>query len=290
MSDFEDWVALDIRRFVLEDEDNRMTGVDDSPFFDEPLVGFASGEDPIFKELKDIIGDFHLTPEEVMTGHCNKIGRHAPGVNDIGVISFVLPISEATRKENASMKDGPSERWSHTRLFGERFNKRLQRHLVSILEERGQIAVAPELAETFTTVDDERVGKASTWSQRHVAFACGLGTFGLSDGLITARGKAHRIGSVVVDIPLRSPERKRDIHAACIYFQNGGCKVCSTRCPVNAISEEGHDKVKCSDFVYGQADCIRDRYGIEIFGCGLCQTGVPCEHIDPVAEKEVQDR
>lgn len=286
MNGFEEWVASEIRRFVLEDEDNRMTGVDCSPFFDEPLVGFASGGDPIFMELKKIIGDFHRTPQEVMASYCKNIGRNAPGANGVGVISFVLPISEATRRENASMKDGPSERWSHTRLFGEMFNKCLQRHLVSLLESRGYVAVAPEQSKAFRTVDDARVGKASNWSQRHVAFACGLGTFGLSDGLITARGKAHRIGSVIVNFPFRSPERQRDIHAACIYFNNGGCKVCAKRCPVNAISEKGHDKVKCSEFVYGQADMIRERYGIEIYGCGLCQTGVPCEHIDPVSEGE----
>lgn len=286
MDGFEKWVTSEIRRFVLEDEDNRMTGVDNSPFFDEPLVGFASGGDPIFMEFKEIIGDFHRTPQEVMASYCENIGRNAPGANEIGVISFVLPISEATREENASMKDGPSERWSHTRLFGEMFNKRLQRHLASMLEERGNLAVAPELDEHFTTVDDERVGKASTWSQRHVAFACGLGTFGLSDGLITSRGKAHRLGSVVVEMPLKSPKRQKDIHAACIYYLNRGCKVCAKRCPVGAISEDGHNKVKCSEFVFGQADMIRERYGIEIYGCGLCQTGVPCEHIDPVREGE----
>jgi epoxyqueuosine reductase len=286
MSDFEEWVVSEIRRLVLKDEENRMTGVDNSPFFDEPLVGFTSGEDPIFRELKGIIGDFHLTPEEVMTSHCEKIGIDPPKANEIGVISFVLPISEATRRENASMKAGPSERWSHTRLFGERFNKSLQRHLVSLLEDNGHLAVAPEQTENFKIVEDERVGKASSWSQRHVAFACGLGTFGLSDGLITARGKAHRIGSVVVDMPLESPGRGEDIHAGCIYFQNDGCKVCAKRCPVDAISEDGHDKVKCSEFVFGQADMIMERYGIDIYGCGLCQTGVPCEHIDPVKEGE----
>ena len=89
-----------------------------------------------------------------------------------------------------------------------------------------------------------------------------------------------------MDVPLNSPERQGNIHAGCLYFKDGGCKVCVKRCPVDAISEKGHDKVKCSDFVFGQADMIRERYGIEIYGCGLCQTGVPCEHIDPVAKRE----
>lgn len=287
MEDFEISIANEIRRFVIEDEGNRMTGVDDSAFFDEPLVGFAPGDDPLFTVLKAVIGDFHLTPHEVMAHYCHSLGRYAPEANEISVISFILPIIEATRKENASMTDGPSERWSHTRLFGEAFNKRLQSHLVSFLEEEGHVAIAPELSDQFRTLDDERVGKASTWSQRHIAFVCGLGTFGLSDGLITAKGKAHRIGSIVVDQSVNLGEgSEEDIHAGCIYYQEGGCKVCAERCPVGAITEEGHDKERCSDFVFSQAEMIRDKYGIDIYGCGLCQTGVPCEHIDPVRKRK----
>jgi hypothetical protein len=35
---------------------------------------------------------------------------------------------------------------------------------------------------------------ASSWSERHAAHAAGLGTFGLCDGLITAKGKAMQGG------------------------------------------------------------------------------------------------
>ena len=35
----------------------------------------------------------------------------------------------------------------------------------------------------------EKYAYASTWSERHAAYAAGLGTFGLSDGLITAAGQ-----------------------------------------------------------------------------------------------------
>ena len=50
---------------------------------------------------------------------------------------------------------------------------------------------------------------ASTWSERHVAYVSGLGTFGLSGGLITAKGQAVRLGSV--DSPGPYPVHTSDI-------------------------------------------------------------------------------
>ena len=111
-----------------------------------------------------------------------------------------------------------------------------------------------------------RVGLASKWSERHAAYACGLGAFGLSDGLITAKGKAIRVGSVVTDLLLR-PSEKVYPHsqANCLYYFNSTCKACATRCPAGAITAKGHDKDKCQEYAYGVA--FRDRkqeYGVKI--------------------------
>jgi ferredoxin len=283
-SGFEQWIGEEIRRFVREDPGNRLERLDGSPIFQEPLVGFAAGDDPIFRRLKQVIGEFHLTPAEVMGAIARERGLSVPAAEGIGVISYVLPISRETRKENALMKDRPSERWAHTRLFGEEFNRKLQAHLVSVLEEKGHLAVAPELEQSlFRMLVDEEVGWASTWSQRHVAFSAGLGTFGLSDALITAAGKGHRVGSVVVDRALDSPLRTEDVYRDCLSHQELGCRNCIKRCPADAISEAGHDKARCMEFVMKQMPVIKEEYGIDIYGCGLCQTGVPCAEGIPQA-------
>jgi len=286
----EEWILNEIVRLARESDGNRMLELDGSIIFEEPLVGFCPGDDPFFEELKTIIGEFHLTPIEIMERCCAAEGIPIPDRSEVGVISYVLPIAGPTRYENAMMRDFPSERWSHTRLFGEMFNRSLQENVVSSLRENGMTAFAPELEEHFSIIQDEDVGWASTWSQRHVAFACGLGTFGISDGLITAKGKAHRLGSVVVNMSFLPPERPDDIHAGCLFFQNGGCMACAKRCPVGAITENGHDKQKCSDFVCCETPKgIRERYGIEEYAYGLCQTGVPCEHCDPVKREAVDE-
>ena len=279
---FREWISGEIERFVREDPGNRLERLDGSPIFQPPLVGFVSGSDPIFRKIKEVVGEFYMTPLEAVEKIAAGRGVTAPPEDRIGVVSFILPISNETRRENAKMKDTPSERWAHTRLFGEQFNKKLQQHLVSVLEQKGYFAAAPEMEEKlFRMLVDEKVGWASTWSQRHVAFAADLGTFGLSDGLITRAGKAHRVGSVIVDQPLESPQRTDDIHRDCLFYRDASCKKCIERCPADAISEQGHDKQACAAFVLSQAGVIKERYGIDIYGCGLCQTGVSCERRIP---------
>jgi ferredoxin len=280
---FREWISEEIERFVREDPGNRLEQLDGSPIFQPPLVGFVSGSDPIFREIKEVIGEFYMTPLEAVEKIAEGRGVTAPPEDRIGIVSFILPISNETRRENAKMKDMPSERWAHTRLFGEQFNKKLQQHVVSVLEQKGYFAAAPEMEEkSFRVLVDEKVGWASTWSQRHVAFAANLGTFGLSDGLITRAGKAHRVGSVIVDQPLESPQRTDDIHRDCLFYRDESCKKCIERCPADAISEQGHDKQACAAFVLSQVGRIKERYGIDIYACGLCQTGVSCERRIPV--------
>jgi epoxyqueuosine reductase len=286
--EFKRLVTQEIERMVREDPANRLEKLDHSPMYQAPLVGFVSGTDPIFSRLKQVIGKFYLTPVEAITKYAERKGIEPPSANQVGVISYILPISQATRDENALMKDRPSARWANTRLFGQDFNNSLQVHLAEFLEDQGFIAVAPEQDKhLFKQLQDKTVGWASNWSHRHIAYAAGLGTFGLSDGLITPAGKAHRAGSVVVNFPLDSPSRPADIHQYCLFYQTGGCKVCIQRCPAGAISEKGHDKNRCGEYVFSQVPFIRERYGINIYACGLCQTGVPCERGIPT-EKDVK--
>jgi epoxyqueuosine reductase QueG len=144
----------------------------------------------------------------------------------------------------------------------------------------GTHAVAPELA-SFHKVDLK--GFTSSWSQRHVAYAAGLGTFGLSDGFITHRGIAMRCASVVTDVAIKAARRPfKDHYGACLFYQGGECGKCIQRCPAGAISEKGHDKKKCSDYLTYGREIVRQRGQeaeyIGLYpGCGLCQTKVPCE-------------
>ncbi|HMK51763.1 MAG TPA: epoxyqueuosine reductase [Thermodesulfobacteriota bacterium] len=280
----EKFIERVIARFVQENAANRRK-VDRGKYWETPLVGFASGEDPLFGRYKKIVGEFHFTPQEIFE---LTFGGRKPS-KDLSVISWVLPTSEDIRKSNRKETRYPSLLWAHARDFGEQFNVKLRDHLVSLLKKRGHKAVAPMNSPFWKRLRSPEVGIASNWSERHIAYACGLGAFGLSDGLITAKGKAMRLGSVVVDLRLKPSEKIYPHHKAnCLYYFNKTCKTCASRCPAGAITEKGHDKDKCFEYTYSVVgETKKTEYGVTIAGCGLCQTKVPCEfEIPKLIQKE----
>jgi epoxyqueuosine reductase len=247
--------------------------------FDEPLVGFVCGDDPVFEEYKSIIGPHHFTPEEIMAWQARLNGVEPPPAAALTVVAFIMPLTRATKQENALQPEWVSERWAQTRLNGEIFSQVIVRELVTELMGRGILAVAPDVTPMFGKKRYPGAGWASPWSHRHMAYAAGLGTFGMHDFLITEKGCAHRCGSFVVNLSLE-PDRKRpdDIHAHCLQYQGRECLACAKRCPVNAITREGaHDKEACYRRVASSLPYCNKNYHLFIYGCGLCATGVPCE-------------
>ena len=272
-----------IKNFINEGQQNRRTQLDHGNYWEEPLVGFASGIDPLFLEYKTLIGPFHLTPREVISAALKERGRPLlfTEIEQISVISWVLPASEDIRKSNRQENQFPSKLWAYTRDFGEACNSALKKHLITFLEDLGHVAVAPTLSPTFQFIRDEKVGWASPWSERHMAYACGLGTFSLNDGFITPKGMAMRLGSVVTLLKLTPSEKKyRDHRENCLQFRNGKCGKCIRRCPAGAITEKGHDKNRCYDYLRSDPlEAKSSEYGLKTppHSCGLCQTDVPCE-------------
>ena len=254
--------------------------------FDEPLIGFVRGDDPLLSEYKKIIGPHHFTPYEIMKWQAENNGVPVPEAADLSVVSYVMPITRVTKKENAQQTDWASERWAQTRLTGEIFSQIVVREIVTDLMGKGVLAVAPDVTPMFNKKRYPNVGWASPWSHRHMAYAAGLGTFGMHDFFITEKGCAHRAASFVVNLKL-SPNRQRpeDIHAYCLHYQGKKCLKCMSRCPVDDITEENaHDKEKCYEKVASSLKYCLKNYHIFIYGCGLCATGVPCESRNPVVE------
>ncbi|WP_027184076.1 4Fe-4S dicluster domain-containing protein [Desulfovibrio inopinatus] len=264
-----------IKTFLSTPENNSLSPHWGFRAFDQPLVGYADGDDPLFTAIKNDIGTFYQTPREAF--------RQAfPGTSPkhIGVIAWILPHTERTRRAHRSMTDMPSLNWSLARLFGENVNENLRRHVVTALTASGLRALAPTLAPEWTRAQSPRYGFASTWSERHTAFVCGLGTFGLSDGLITAKGKAIRVGSVIADCTVTPTPRPYTHHQEyCLRTHGVDCKACIKRCPAHAITPSGHDKEQCKTYIRGSTRPYveEQQLGVPVNSCGLCQTGIPCE-------------
>lgn len=249
MSDLES----DIEDFTLKNKYNFVK--DTFQIYDRPLVGIADASDPLWDRLKEqeVIGQRHLNPKEWL-----------PTAKS--VISYFLPFTEHVYRSNQS--DGPpSKEWLYGRCEGEILNNELRSFIIERITAEDGVGMAPALNENFANI-----GHISNWSERHVAFIAGLGTFGLSHSLITNRGTAGRFGSVIVDMEFEPKERPyKETEEYCTK-----CGTCINRCPIQAITGDFKDKEACSIYLDKILELNRPRYG-----CGKCQTAVPCEHMNP---------
>lgn len=243
--------------------------------FDTPLLSVGDVKDPMFLKLQEpqAIGPHFRLPEEWL-----------PGAKS--VISMFFPFTERVKESNGTSSPDPSSEWLHARIEGQKFLNEICLFIKTELEKAGEQAVVPILTDDFWAVEapgtsakapDEKMGFTSNWSERHVAFVCGLGTFCLSKGLITEKGVCGRFASVVTTAEL--PVTKRlyeDIYEYC-----NQCGACIHNCPVGAITlEGGKDHEICRAYV----DEMKVRYAPR-YGCGKCQIQVPCMSRIPASVK-----
>jgi len=253
----------------------------EAPMWQRPLIGIAAGDDPYYDFLKEHIGPFHWSPVEAF-----QLKYPGPVSKEtLRAISMVFPQTMETKQAQSKEKLCPSREWIVSRGEWEPLMKEFSGKLVQRLESMGIRSVSIDLQPEFSTVRSEKLGIASKWSHRHSAYLAGLGTFGLSEGLITEKGKAVRITTLIIEAPLKPTIRPYSNHNEwCLFYKDGSCGACMKRCPVNAITAEGHDKETCDVYEevfakkYWPEDIERGDY---ILGCGLCQAGIPCQNIRP---------
>jgi len=295
------FIARFIQEFLADPEKNNLGPGTTDQAWDGFVLGFSSGADPLYDFLKEHIGEFHWSPAEAFTlgwpaaqtaaaeahdaaGGPSAAGPGNPRPDELTVVSWALCQTEATKKANRAQTRFPSEPWARSRIYGQKCGRSLQRALVKALASQGYAAVAPALLPEWTETESPTYGRASTWSERHVAYVSGLGTFSLCGGLITERGQAARFGSLVVHAAIPSTARSySDPFAYCLFYHDRSCTACVDRCPVGSVTPGGRDKKACAQHLESAtADYVKHEYGFDGYGCGLCQTGVPCESGIPV--------
>lgn len=261
------------------------------PAWDTPLVGFVRGDDPVFAALRQREPD-RWTPLDAFRLAFPDTDATAA---DLAVAAWALPQTLATRQEARKRRELPGRRWALARHFGGEINEALRRHAVEMLMGEDLQACAPALLERGNadpndtpdaTDSSVETGAPSRWSEREAAYACGLGTFGLCDALITPSGKAVRLGSIVARaLWPATPRPYTGRHDWCLFYALGKCSACARRCPAGAITAAGRDKDKCRAYVrdvtapFVSAELL----GFPVDACGLCQTAVPCEKSIPAA-------
>ena len=234
--------------------------------YDRALVGVADAADACFEACREegVVGRHFIPPAAWLPEAAS-------------VISVFLTFTEQVSESNAELPGWPSDEWLHARIEGQKYIDGLMNALKEELERRGYPSAVPSSDPRFASVamshaDARLSGRSftSVWSERHVAYACGLGTFGLAKGIITELGAAGRLGSVVTTLSLTpTPRRYTGVYDYCTM-----CGVCAVRCPAEAIDPvTGKDHAKCSAFLGRTLERYRPRYG-----CGKCQVSVPCQN------------
>ena len=218
-----------------------------------PLVGFANANHPLFAELKRIVDQSHYLPSDIL-----------PGARS--VVSFFIPFSERVVRSNQK-GNFPTNLWAHTK-------KDTEELIDFVITEMGKRLAAQGIRSSgnvgLEPYDETKY--FHRWSQKHVAYLCGLGNFGLNHLLITESGCAGRLGSFVIDT-----ETEYDpivIDEFCPYKVDGSCGICVQKCPSNALNFEGLEKATCRNWIIG----VTEKYfqGDRDFrSCGKCIT-LPC--------------
>ena len=298
--------------FIADPERNNLGPDYPLPAWEGFLLGFARGDDPLWDEMKQAAGPQHWTPAEAfaaaraVTADDGKVisrGKAMPAdpaaaalapraaaaeaddvlpdiadPTELTVISWALCQTEATKAANRLETRMPSEPWARARVYGQDANRGLHLALLEALSAAGYEAVAPTMLPGWMEVGRSSNSWASSWSERHVAYVSGLGTFGLSGGLITVKGQAVRFGSVIVRAAISATPRPYDgPFAYCLELSGGSCAVCADRCPAGSVSVDGRDKEACAQHLDRGEKYVKQAYGFAGYGCGLCQTAVPCE-------------
>ncbi|MBP1744765.1 MAG: hypothetical protein H6Q58_1743 [Firmicutes bacterium] len=225
----------------------------------EPVVGFASADDPMFAELKRIVREEHIMPGDVLQGART-------------VISYFIPFSKELADTNREGLNCSKE-WAAAYVETNRMMADLNEYLVGKLRSGGCGA---------GTVDwrFDREKLISNWSQRHVAYIAGLGTFGINNMLITEKGCCGRYGSIVTALELKPGVRPDTEY--CLYKRNGSCRACVKHCVYGALTEDRFDRGLCHAVCIGNSK-LHSEAG-EAEACGKCLTAVPCSYTNPAGK------
>ena len=269
-------------------------------FFGKPIIGIADGHDPLFEKYKEIISPDYMTPAELW-----KFSEKGHENENLRVVSIVFPFVKKIKDANARASPIPTETYCLSRNHANELINTTLKNLINFCEMKGYDATAGILSEKYNITIKESF--FSNWSERHVAFAAGLGTFSLHEAFITDVGCNIRLGSIVTNAPLPVSNRiAEEPYANCIFYAKGkeSCGKCIDRCPAGAITPDGHDKWKC--WMHGQKIARKMAKTLKPYlkphhrrlnwiysptsrppvGCALCQFGVPCTETNPMAPKK----
>jgi len=225
----------------------------------DPIVSFAVAKDPLFIKLKEVIGNSHAHPNDLLKNASTVIVYFIPFKKDIAISNRELKVS--------------SKEWAHAYIETNELITEINNFLRQKLKFEG-FDVKPMPA-THNFNEEELI---SDWSHKHVGYIAGLGNFGLHHMLITEQGCCGRLGSIITSAKIQPTERSEKEY--CLYHYNKSCLKCVENCIFDALKIDNLNKQKCYDTCLENARIYSD-IGL-VDACGKCVCVVPCSFKNPV--------
>lgn len=239
---------------------NEMQALNRPDLYRKPLIAYSSAGDVRYLQLKKIIGEWHLTPREILAGAQS-------------VISYFVPF---TKEVALSPKKSKAE----TYLWGEAYAvindyfAHINDAVCEYLRTNGYLASAIPSTHTYNPVDMKCV-----WSHRSAAAIAGLGTFGANRMLITEKGSAGRLCTVLTSAPLLYQKELPD--SACPYIKSGSCGLCFQICPAGALKPGTIDRFACQKVTDRNGKVLEETANLkEADTCGKCVGVCPLAYIE----------
>lgn len=226
----------------------------------QPLVSFSSADDKRYEELKEIIGEWHLSPSEFLS-------------DAKSVISYFVPFTKDVSAEPKKLKDG-SPLWGEAY---EEINKHFNIINEAVSDYLTDLGYSVQTIKATHTYDPKDM--KSMWSHRSAAVIAALGDFGANKLIITEKGSGGRFCTVITSADLKTD--KAPVENKCLYIKNGACGLCFKICPVKSLSPDSIDKFACQDEVNKNQKLLRETTKLESVDiCGKCISICPFAYID----------
>lgn len=243
-------IAGDIEKIIAEKVDS----LERPDLLREPLVRFSSAKDKQYDELKEIIGDWHLNPTELLE-------------DAETVISYFVPFTKEVAAEPKKVAEG-SALWGEAYAIINSYFDEINLSVMEYLRNLGYSASSIQATHTYDPKDMQ-----SMWSHRSAAVIAGMGKFGANRLVITEKGSGGRFCTVFTSAIIR--EEMNPVEDSCLYNKNGSCGLCFKICPVHALEPNSFNKFACQYVC--NTNKKQDKHGADT--CGKCISICPLAYI-----------
>lgn len=243
MVNIKELIEESIKGMVIDSQNTKYSG---------PIIAFADALDPEFEKIRDITHENHMLPREWMPS-----GKT--------IVSYFIPFAKELMEINRKHKYVARE-WAVAYIETNNLIKEINSSIAEKLKLNNINTVWQLPAINY---DSEKL--MSYWSQRHIAYIAGIGTFGMNNMLITDKGCSGRYGSFIIDYKIEPNKKNRK--EMCLNKLNGSCGRCMDICPAKALTPQGFDRFKCRNWVEAVDEFYSDLSSCDC--CGKCLLG-PC--------------